>query len=125
MTLGVRQNLTRETYWWENEDGLGRIDVAILFKWGIPGLFFVFSNKNYNFHNKYMRKNVNPIYAAGIQTHKLPRHESPPITTRPGLLPYVDIYVLSTWCSEDAFKWMPLTTDDFSVKAFRTVDVNK
>ena len=34
-------------------------------------LFPVFSNKHYNFHNKYMWKNVHPVYGAGIQTHNL------------------------------------------------------
>ena len=31
-----------------------------------------------------MWKNVDPVYSAGIQTHNL-KHESLPITTRPGL----------------------------------------
>ena len=44
-------------------------------------LFWVFSSKNYNFHNKFMWKNVHPVYGAGIRTHDLP------ITTRPGLPP--------------------------------------
>ena len=34
-------------------------------------LFFVFSNKQYNFYNKSMWKNVHPIYGAGIWTHNL------------------------------------------------------
>ena len=34
-------------------------------------LFSVFSNKQYNFYNKYMWKNVHPVYGAGIQTHNL------------------------------------------------------
>jgi len=32
-------------------------------------LFSVFSNKQYKFYNKLMRKNVHPVYSAGIQTH--------------------------------------------------------
>ena len=31
-------------------------------------------------------KNVHPVYGAGIRTHQALEHESPPITTRPGLL---------------------------------------
>ena len=31
---------------------------------------FVFSNKCYNFYNKYV-KNVHPVYGAGIWTHNL------------------------------------------------------
>ena len=42
-------------------------------------LFFVFSNKQYNFYNKSMRKNVQPVYGAGIQTHDLSNISSPPI----------------------------------------------
>ena len=34
-------------------------------------LFSVFSNKHYNFYNKYMWKNVHPVYGAGIRTHDL------------------------------------------------------
>ena len=34
-------------------------------------LFTVFSNKHYNFYNKYMWKNVHPVYGAGIRTHNL------------------------------------------------------
>ena len=43
--------------------------------WANPSLFFclfsVFSNKQYNFYNKYMWKNVHPVYGAGIWTHDL------------------------------------------------------
>ena len=42
---------------------------AYFFKWAIPGLFpfiFVFSNKQYNFYNKFMWKTE---FIAGIQTH--------------------------------------------------------
>ena len=35
------------------------------------GFFSVFSNKHYNFYNKYLWKNVHPVYIAGIQTHDL------------------------------------------------------
>ena len=31
--------------------------------------FFVFSNKHYNSYNKQMRKNVHPVYGAGIRTY--------------------------------------------------------
>ena len=34
-------------------------------------LFSVFSNKHYNFYNKYMWKNIHPVYGAGIWTHDL------------------------------------------------------
>ena len=34
-------------------------------------LFLVFLNKQYNFFNKYMWKNVHPVYGARIQTHNL------------------------------------------------------
>ena len=53
-------------------------------------LFSVFSNKHhYNFYNKFMWKNVHPVYGAGIRTHDRPsEHEFPPIATKPGLLPY-------------------------------------
>ena len=50
-------------------------------------LFSVFSN---NFYNKFMWKNVHPVYGAGIRTHNL-RNVSLPITTRPGLPPYAPL----------------------------------
>ena len=34
-------------------------------------LFSVFSNKQYNFYNKWMWKNVHPVYGAGIWTYDL------------------------------------------------------
>ena len=34
-------------------------------------LFLVFSNKQYNFCNKKLWKNVHPEYGAGIRTHNL------------------------------------------------------
>ena len=34
-------------------------------------LFLVFSNKHYNFYNKYMWKIIHPVYGAGIQTYDL------------------------------------------------------
>ena len=59
------------------------------FKWANPGLFFVyfwsFQTNITNFNNKYLWKNVHPVYSVGIRTHVL-RNESPPITTRPGQL---------------------------------------
>ena len=51
---------------------------------------FVFSNQHqHNFYNKVTWKNVHPVYGAGIRTHNLSAHESPPITTRPRLLPQI------------------------------------
>ena len=51
---------------------------------GQPGplihLNLVNSNKQYNFYNKSIRKNVHPVYSAGIQTHNLSnfiRHPQP------------------------------------------------
>ena len=41
------------------------------------------NNHRYNFFNKYMWKNVHPLYGAGIWTHDL-RSNVVPITTRPG-----------------------------------------
>ena len=44
-------------------------------KWANPGLFYclfsVFSNKHLIFYNKYMWKNVHPVYGAGIQAYDL------------------------------------------------------
>ena len=34
-------------------------------------LFSVFSNKQYNFYNKSMQKNVHLVYGTGIRTHEL------------------------------------------------------
>ena len=34
-------------------------------------LFSVFQNKQYNFYNKSMCKNVHPVYSAGIRTYDL------------------------------------------------------
>ena len=52
------------------------VRVPIFFKkkgqpWPLFRLFSVFSNKQYNFYNKYMWKNVHPVYGAGIWTHNL------------------------------------------------------
>ena len=44
-------------------------------------LFSVFSNKQYNFYNKSMWKNVHAVYGAGIWTHNLSEHDLSPITT--------------------------------------------
>ena len=47
----------------------------MLFKIGHPPasfyFIFVFSSKQYNFYNKSMWKNINPVYGAGIRTHDL------------------------------------------------------
>ena len=34
-------------------------------------LFLIFSNKQYNFYNKYMWKNVHAVYGAKIRTYDL------------------------------------------------------
>ena len=65
-----------------------------------------------NIYNKYMWKNVHPVYGAGIRTHDL-WNESPPITTRPGLPPLTwalirpkhDIYLCSA--VQDRRNWKP------------------
>ena len=56
------------TIWWA--------DIVTFFKkMGQPRhlfrLFFVFSNKHYNFYKKYMWKNVHLVYSAEIWTHDL------------------------------------------------------
>ena len=49
--------------------------LTFIFKWANPGLFLIyyqsFSNKQYNFYNKSLWKNVHPVYGAGIRTHDL------------------------------------------------------
>ena len=51
--------------------------LSIFFKkmgqlWPLFHLFLVFSNKHYyNFYNKYMWQNVDPVYDTGIRTHDL------------------------------------------------------
>ena len=48
---------------------------SVIFLWANPGLFYclflVFSNKPYYNYNKYIWKNVHPVYGAGIWTHAL------------------------------------------------------
>ena len=39
--------------------------------WPLFRLFLVFTNKKYKFYNKLMRKNVNLVSGARIQTHNL------------------------------------------------------
>ena len=51
------------------------------------GLFSVFSNKKYNFYNKSMWKNVQVFIQYTVPGFKPYKHESSPITTRPGLPP--------------------------------------
>ena len=56
------------------------------FKWAILGLFlfiFIFSNKQYNSHNKYRWKMSCPSRTWPHPQHL--EHKSPPITIRPGL----------------------------------------
>ena len=36
-----------------------------------PGLFFFKKKHHYNFYNKYMWKNVHPVFGAGIRTYDL------------------------------------------------------
>ena len=55
---------------------------------------FVFSNKHYNFYNKYMLKNVHPVYRALDLNPRPSEHESPPTTTRPGLPPVHFLFYL-------------------------------
>ena len=52
-------------------------------------LFLVFqTNKHHhNFYNKYMWKNIHPVFGPRIRTHNMSL--PPPITTGPGLLPCV------------------------------------
>ena len=52
------------------------------FKWPNHGLFF--KQTSLQFLQQIYVKNVHPVYSAGIRTQPLV-HESPPITTRPGL----------------------------------------
>ena len=52
---------------------------------------FVFSNKHNNFYNKWMWNNIHPVGILCWDSNLRPlEHESPPITTRPGLPPLVD-----------------------------------
>ena len=47
--------------------------ISFFQKWNIPTslpFIFVFSNKNYNFYNKCMKK-VHPVYDAWIRNHDL------------------------------------------------------
>ena len=50
-------------------------------------LFLYFQTNITIFTTKIYVKNFHPVYGAGIPTHDLQDHESPPITTRPGLRP--------------------------------------
>ena len=64
----VEQELVSDKYKQQIEREL------IFFKWANPASFsfiFVFSNTPYNFYNKYMWKNVHPVYSVGIRTHDL------------------------------------------------------
>ena len=67
----------------------------VLFKNGpSPASFqfiFVFSKLYLNFYNKCMRKNVHPIYSAGIQTHNFQNMSLLSITTRQGLPPSSEV----------------------------------
>ena len=65
----------------------------IFFKWANPGLFYhlllVFSNKYHcNFKIKYIQKCPFTIQSWDLNPRPL-EHESPPITTRPELLPNI------------------------------------
>ena len=50
-------------------------------------IYFHLFKRTLQFLQKINVKNVHPVYGAGIQTLRPLEHESPPITTRPGLLP--------------------------------------
>ena len=58
-----------------SQQNAGVTEEAFLLKWAIPGLFLIyfrsFLNKHYNFYDKFMWKDVHPVYGAGIQTHNL------------------------------------------------------
>ena len=53
----------------------GADPIQLFFKWANLGLFFVyersFQTNIKKFYNKYMWKNVHPVYGAGIRTHNL------------------------------------------------------
>ena len=66
--------------------------IVVVFKWAIPGLFFIyfwsFSNKHgYNFLQQINVKNVHPVYGAGIQTHNLHIASLIPLTLDQGSRP--------------------------------------
>ena len=74
----------------------------VFFKWANPGLFFVyflsFQVKHYSTNNKSMWKMSCPSSIWHRDSNPWPsEHESPPITTRPGLSPYMGIVTI---CSE-------------------------
>ena len=58
----------------------------VLLKMGLFFIYFCLSKHTLQFLRQINVKNVHPVYGAGIRTHDLWKHESPPITTRPGLL---------------------------------------
>ena len=81
-------------------------------KWAYPGLFFVyfqsFSNKHYKFLQQIYVKKMSIQYKVPDSNPQPLERESPPITTRPGLLPKLfDIYriLIITWT-----RTRPLTT---------------
>ena len=51
--------------------------------------FFHLSKQTLQFLQRIIDKNVHPENGAGIRIHDHETHESPPITTRPGLPPFV------------------------------------
>ena len=60
-------------------------------------LFSVSSSKHhYNFYNKYMWKNVHPVYGAGIRTHDLWNVSLFPLPLDQGSRPYSQILYLLT-----------------------------
>ena len=68
------------------------------FKWAIPGLFFIyfclFKQTLQFLQQIYVEKcYVHPVYGAGIRTYE---HESPPITTRPGLPPTTTYAIITS-----------------------------
>ena len=65
-------------------------------KWVIPASFwfiFVFSNKHYIFYNKYMWKNVHPVYSTGIRTHDLQDMSLHPKPLDQGSRPNMFVYL--------------------------------
>ena len=61
-----------------------------------PSFVYFWSNKQYKFYNKLMRKMTNPVSGAGGSSNQQPlEHKFSTITTRPGLQawPIIVIYL--------------------------------
>ena len=63
-------------------------------------LLFIFGlfKQNWHFYRKYMWKNVHPVYGFELTTFE---HESPPITTRPGLPPFNEFILFTNVINMD------------------------